>query len=660
MRNRVMPRSAAARLVAAGVGCTAALALTAPLVVTPASAATPASAVKAAGARPRPATTITIDARTNRGRVPQGQLGVNHRYVSNGHGLWDPAADRPDATAVSRMRRAGVDFVRYPGGIVGNLFDWKKAIDSPGVPDQERSCQVNGTWSPQGFKQVHGRAYGIDEHMRLLDAVGGRAIMMVPFVTETPADAADWVEYMNSPNDGSNPNDGVDWAEVRATNNPDHPQPYNVRWWEVGNEQRVGTQRYWMSPDRDKALRQYVNGGRKRIDDEMLGRDCRHPVTGVPSNGLPGQVFQMVYPPAQPDSVSVRVLRRGVDAGWTRDDDLSDNSGNDQVFSVDEAEGTVTFGDGQNGAVLPRGLKVQATYLSVHEGVFSFIRRMKAVDPRIKVCPTWGLTPFVKAAAGHRYDCFSVHSYTHFRAQGMRAWKTPTQGHDYHMLGATLERRFVANVKASLPKGVPIALTEFGAIWGNSDVYSNWAASMTHATYMASMWGYWLDLGIPLATGSDLLAPSHRGMLGPAPDFDMSAEALTRQALRPLFDSGGRRLRAVVTKNPIRNPHLGRRRGTYPALVVAATRGRDHALHVLVVNRLPSQTQRVRARVALDRFRSRRVAFVTRVNGASFRAWNGDNTTQVRLTRSRQRIGRQGFVGTFPAHSVTVLRIPGR
>ena len=46
-------------------------------------------------------------------------------------------------------------------------------------------------------------------------------------------DAADLIEYLNA-QVGTNPNGGIDWAKVRADNG--HPQPYNVRYFEIGNE----------------------------------------------------------------------------------------------------------------------------------------------------------------------------------------------------------------------------------------------------------------------------------------------------------------------------------------------------------------------------------------------------------------------------------------
>jgi len=45
---------------------------------------------------------------------------------------------------------------------------------------------------------------------------------------------ADFVEFMNSPNDGANPNGGTDWAAKRASLG--YPEPFSVKYWEIGNE----------------------------------------------------------------------------------------------------------------------------------------------------------------------------------------------------------------------------------------------------------------------------------------------------------------------------------------------------------------------------------------------------------------------------------------
>jgi alpha-N-arabinofuranosidase len=647
---------AVTRLVAAVLAGSTALTLALPWGAT-ASTASAASVV--VGRHRAPGTTITVHAGNPRAKVAVYELGVNHRFVSNGHNMWNPVTNSANPVVIKRLQQSGVNAIRYPGGIVGNLFDWKDAIDRPDLDRVGRGCQTHGQWTPEGFGRVRGNSYGVDEHMQVTEQVGAQAVLMVPFITETPSDAADWVEYMNSPADGTagNPNGGIDWADLRAQNG--HPAPYGVKWWEIGNEQRVNHQRYWLSANMKTALRQYIHGASFGVDDEMLGRNCMQWNSGSRSSGRPGQVFQVLYPPAQ--NVQVQVLNgRGEAApGWTQvpDNNLQSANSSDKVYSVDQEEGEVTFGDGNHGAVLPKGFKVSADYTSVHEGVFSFMNAMRAVDPRIKTCATWGLKQFIGAAGDRKYNCFSVHAYTHFKAEHHDHWANRLEGHDWHMIGTANERDFVTKLKRALPRGTSLALTEFGTIFGDRDTYPEWAGSMTHATYMASMWVNWINLGIPLAAGSDLLAKQDRAVLGPAPDFAMSAEGLTREAIKPLFVPGSRKLGVNLAGNPRRNGPT-RASGSYPALSVTATRAPGRETRILVVNRFP--TKAVRARVNLQGFVSRGRAFLSRVNGANFWSWNTAKVTQVHLRTDRRRIGRNAFTETFPAHSVTVIRIPSR
>jgi alpha-N-arabinofuranosidase len=651
MRRALIRSTApATRLVAVALAGSTALTLALP---------TLGETAQAAGRNHRTGTTIVVQTGTPRGQVPVHELGVNHRFVDNGHRMWNPDTNAPNPVVMQRLQAAGVNAIRYPGGIVGNLFDWKKAIDRPDL-GRGRGCQTHGQWTPQGYGRVKGNSYGVDEHMTVTEQVDAEAVLMVPFITETPSDAADWVEYMNSPADGpggKNPNGGVDWADLRAQNG--HPRAYNVKWWEIGNEQRVNHQRYWLSKNMKRALHQYIHGKTFRVTGEMLGRNCMHLNRGSRSNGRPGQVFQVLYPPADLVNVDVLDPQGQPAAGWTRVDpaQFAQAPGNAQVFEVNETEGEVTFGNGVNGAVLPPGYQVRASYTSVHKGVFAFIRAMRSVDRNIKTCVTWGLKEFIRAAGNRKYNCFTMHAYTHFRSEGTNHWATPLEGHDWHMIGTAKERDFVAKIKRALPNGTSLALTEFGTIFGDSKTYPEWTGSMTRATYMASMWVNWLNLQLPLAIGSDMLAKRDRALLGPAPDFAMSAEALTRQAIKPLFSSASRRLGVNLVGNPRRNGPT-RRAGSYPALAVAATKARRNEVRIMVVNRFP--TKRVRAHVNLRGFRSKGVALVSRVNGPSFRSWNTARVTEVHLKTDRRRISRSGFTEVFPAHSITVFRIPSR
>jgi alpha-N-arabinofuranosidase len=595
-------------------------------------------------------TTVTIDAGTRVGAVRPGLLGVNHHYRRNGFGVWDGARDRPVPAVVEHLRKARVASIRYPGGIVANLFNWRSAVGD------RRVCQVDGNKDARGgYPSLRaGLDYGVDEHMRLVRDVGAGAVMMVQTITETARGAADWVEYMNATaGTTANPNGGVDWAEVRASNG--HPRPYDVRHWELGNEQRLLGQRYWMSGDDTEAVRQYAFGGARQITNEPLGKRCSHRIRGTRSNGTPNQVFELLYPPAALNSITVTVGG----AVWRRIDDLASAGPRARVFVARPVTGKIRFGDGAHGAIPAAGTAVRASYRSVHQGAFRFARAMKAVDPTIDVCLSWGTELFLDVIQRRDFDCFTAHRFLNFERLGLDDWDTTLEGHDLHMLHLDSERETIASLKARLPPGMPLPLTEFGPLFGDTKTYPSWAASMTHATFMASEWLMWLRLGIPWGNGNDLLTNNNHGLVGPAPGYTFTAEAATRQTLTPMFRGRGSQLRVRVSGNPRRDPQLGL--GTYPGLAVAATMGTAGRLHVAVVNRLPRESERIEADIRLDDFTSGGSAVVRRVVGESFVDWNQPGEPlSVQMTKRTRAIGSGGFTAVFPAHSVTLYSIaPG-
>ena len=125
------------------------------------------------------------------------------------------------------LSEMGPTVLRYPGGLTSNNFIWKKGIG----PIEGRDPNFSATRVPQTF--------GTDEFLQYSEELGAEAILVVNVSVAgkrigTVQDAADWVEYCNAPNDGSNPGDGINWAALRAANG--HKEPYGVKYWELGNE----------------------------------------------------------------------------------------------------------------------------------------------------------------------------------------------------------------------------------------------------------------------------------------------------------------------------------------------------------------------------------------------------------------------------------------
>ncbi len=177
-------------------------------------------------ADPGAAVSVTVDTSQVIRTLPRTLYG-NNVAVWNGDTLLS-------GTAVQRLGTAGVSIVRFPGGSTSDGYFW------------------NGQYPPYAQAQgwdSWGQSWALDtaEYMQLVHRLGAIPLITANYgyasydTTATDGNvanaaqlAADWVEYCNAPNDGSNPNGGTDWAAQRATDGA--PEPFAVPYWEIGNE----------------------------------------------------------------------------------------------------------------------------------------------------------------------------------------------------------------------------------------------------------------------------------------------------------------------------------------------------------------------------------------------------------------------------------------
>jgi alpha-L-arabinofuranosidase len=145
---------------------------------------------------------------------------TNMDLIRTGTGLWDPINARPVPEVVNQSRAVNTSILRYPGGCLAHNFDWRKTVGP--------SAKASG-W-----------LFGLDEYLTLCTSIGA-----VPLITvsdyvlpadQMPENAAQLVEYLNSPADPAHP-----WAMKRKQWG--HPAPYNVVWFELGNESIHGNHR---------------------------------------------------------------------------------------------------------------------------------------------------------------------------------------------------------------------------------------------------------------------------------------------------------------------------------------------------------------------------------------------------------------------------------
>jgi len=176
--------------------------------------------------------------------VQKKDIGNNSNWFE-WNNKYNPATARLPDSLETLIGRMGIPVFRYPGGCYSDTFYWKKSIG----PLESREDQYSNGCNTQLVNRGPAK-FGLDEFLRFCETRGMEPMLTVRFrwpgapgapgldgpdpYAEALADAVDLVEYCNSPNDGSNPNGGTDWAAVRAANG--HPDPYNVKLFEIGNE----------------------------------------------------------------------------------------------------------------------------------------------------------------------------------------------------------------------------------------------------------------------------------------------------------------------------------------------------------------------------------------------------------------------------------------
>ena len=125
--------------------------------------------------------------------------------------------------------------LRWPGGGYVAQYYWQW-----GVGPQEQRYR----WPHWQWMDYDQNCFGTDEFIRFCREIGAEPIIVVSVHFERPAeeydsilqDAVNWVRYCNEPATG-------EWGAKRAANG--HPEPYNVKYWEIDNEMwEMGIERY--------------------------------------------------------------------------------------------------------------------------------------------------------------------------------------------------------------------------------------------------------------------------------------------------------------------------------------------------------------------------------------------------------------------------------
>ncbi len=117
------------------------------------------------------------------------------------------------------LKALGVPVLRWPGGCFADDYHWRDGIG----PLAKRPKSVNIHWG----NYTEDNSFGTHEFIRLCRLIDAEPYLAGNVGSGTPEELRNWVEYCNYPS-------GSTLSDERAANGS--AEPFNVRYWGVGNE----------------------------------------------------------------------------------------------------------------------------------------------------------------------------------------------------------------------------------------------------------------------------------------------------------------------------------------------------------------------------------------------------------------------------------------
>lgn len=171
----------------------------------------------------------------------------------------DDHVDTADPELVERLE--DVPLLRWPGGNFASGYHWEDGVG----PVQRRPTKPNPAWDA-----LETNLFGTDEFLSVCEAADCEPVICVNAGDGTPAEAARWVEYVNGSTD-------TEMGALRAEHG--HPEPYDVTYWEIGNELYGEWQITWTTPagnaDRFDRFREAMTA----VDDDIELLGCGNRLT---------------------------------------------------------------------------------------------------------------------------------------------------------------------------------------------------------------------------------------------------------------------------------------------------------------------------------------------------------------------------------------------
>lgn len=172
---------------------------------------------------------IEIDLTSPEGVIDSGIYGqfIEHLGRAVSGGIFEEGSPLSDGNGIrkdvlEKIRGLRPSILRYPGGTFSKIYHWMDGVG----PREERRSRPNLIWG--GVEDNH---FGTDEAIGYARLLGADTYLAVNMGTGTAEEAGNWVEYCNGIED-------TYYANMRRRNG--HKEPFNVRYWGLGNEEAAG------------------------------------------------------------------------------------------------------------------------------------------------------------------------------------------------------------------------------------------------------------------------------------------------------------------------------------------------------------------------------------------------------------------------------------
>lgn len=573
-------------------------------------------------------------------------FGVNHRYHKNGYESWDKEEMIMDEDFDSLYKESSFGSLRYPGGLVSNLFQWKRAIGP--VDERLKTIHGNPNESPE-FPY-----FGIDEAAKYAEENNSEFIYVYGAGNGSAQDGGDLVEYLNC-EVGENPNGGIDWAEVRANNG--RVEPYDVTHFEFGNEFQFADQGYWTNAQPNDRLGAYLFGGQFNFNNELVVEEEDWSAKSGKGTGEINQRKFIKYAPVIHGSV---ILKVGEET-WSSVEGF-EGVGSKKVYMLDEETGEIKFGNGVDGFIPEKGKEIRVSYKADKDGYIDVRESMQSVDPTVRLYTSYeSLDVITRLGTEYDYDGIAVHPYSgtinsndpnYYEKILYRAEEKVNTVKEY-------EDKIKSVLGEEKAKEKSVTVSEYGIFRDTS----RYVKSQVSALYTAKLLMGISKLNVPYANRHCLVDFPYGDVLGPGQqaviqaikndetgDYDYVATPSAK--IFTLFNQmTGENIIDYTIKN---NKSLGNNLNAIDTMI---TRDNNDNIYLMVVN--SSKNKKINTTFSIkDINLSEYSGEVWTVDGPSFDAENTiENSKNVDIDKKNIKIEKGTLNYDFTPHSLTAIKL---